>query len=239
MLGLCGRDVLYSSRGLNKLDMQRVSVKLHLTCGERSFDELHLQRRIFWARWSHVRSVRARKVQGVKRIGRVHGLRGRDVFFIYWCSSVHQLWSRDLFDRIRGLSKLDMQRLSVKLQLACGEHSFDELHLQRRINWAERRPVRSVRGRKVQGVDRKCYLLELHSRDVLYRSRGLSKLELQRLYVKLQLTCGERSFDELHLQRRIACRERMHLQRRMEETRARGFQPVGSRCDSVQFTVCR
>jgi hypothetical protein len=30
-----------------------------------------------------------------------------------------------VFDR----SKLDMQRLSVKLQLACGERSFDELHL--------------------------------------------------------------------------------------------------------------
>jgi hypothetical protein len=26
-----------------------------------------------------------------------------------------------------------MQRLSVKLQLACGERSFDELRLQRRI----------------------------------------------------------------------------------------------------------
>jgi hypothetical protein len=57
-------------------------------------------------------SVRGREVQGVDRIGRVHGLRDRDVLY----SS-------------RGLSKLDMQRLSVKLQLACGERSFDELHL--------------------------------------------------------------------------------------------------------------
>jgi len=29
-----------------------------------------------------------------------------------------------------GLSKFDMLRLSVKLKLVCGEHSFDELHLQ-------------------------------------------------------------------------------------------------------------
>jgi hypothetical protein len=27
-----------------------------------------------------------------------------------------------------------MQRLPVKLQLACGERSFDELHLQRRMD---------------------------------------------------------------------------------------------------------
>jgi hypothetical protein len=30
-----------------------------------------------------------------------------------------------------------MQRLSVKLQLACGKRSFDELHLQRRIQGGE------------------------------------------------------------------------------------------------------
>jgi hypothetical protein len=28
-----------------------------------------------------------------------------------------------------------MQRLSVSLQLACGKRSFDELHLQRGLNW--------------------------------------------------------------------------------------------------------
>ncbi len=51
MHGLRGRDVFDSSRGLSKLDMQRLSVKLHLACGERSFDELHLQRGVFWACW--------------------------------------------------------------------------------------------------------------------------------------------------------------------------------------------
>ena len=74
----------------------------------------------------------------------MHGLRGRDVFY----SS-------------RGLSKLDMQRLSVKLQLACGERSFDELHLQHRINGTEWRPVRSVRGWKVR-------METNHIRDVLW-----------------------------------------------------------------------
>jgi hypothetical protein len=49
-----------------------------------------------------------RKVQDVDRISSVHGLRGRDVFYS---------------------SKLDMQRLSVKLELTGGEHSFDEVHL--------------------------------------------------------------------------------------------------------------
>jgi hypothetical protein len=75
-----------------------------------------------------------------------------------------------------------MQRLSVKLQLASRERSFDELYLHSRINRTEWRSVCSVRGR-----------------DVLYSS----KLDMQRLSIKLQLACGEQSFDELHLQRRM------------------------------------
>ena len=53
MHGLRGRDVFYSSRGLSKLDMQRLSVKLQLACRELSFDELHLQRRMD----NHIRDV--------------------------------------------------------------------------------------------------------------------------------------------------------------------------------------
>ena len=122
---LWSRDLFDSSKSLIKLDVQRMYVKLQLACGELSFDELHLQRRINRARWRHVHSVRGRKVQGVNRIGHVHGLRGGDVFCSNWCSPVHQLlWNRDLFDRIRGLIKHDMQRLSVKLQLACGEREL-------------------------------------------------------------------------------------------------------------------
>jgi hypothetical protein len=37
-----GGDVFCSSRFLSKLDMHRLSVQLHLTSGERSFDQLHL-----------------------------------------------------------------------------------------------------------------------------------------------------------------------------------------------------
>jgi hypothetical protein len=59
--------------------MQRLSVKLQLACGERSFDELHLQHRMDRARWRLVHSVRGRKVQGVDRIISMHGLWGRDV----------------------------------------------------------------------------------------------------------------------------------------------------------------
>jgi hypothetical protein len=45
----------------------------------------------------------------------------------------------------------------------------------------------SVRGREVQGLERNCHLLELRDRDVFHSSRGLSKLDMQRLSVKLQL----------------------------------------------------
>jgi hypothetical protein len=77
--------------------------------------------------------------------------------------------------------------VSSELQLACGEPRLDELRLQRGVFWARWRLVHSVRGRKVQGVDRNCHLLGLRGRDVLYSSRGLSKLDMQRLSVKLQL----------------------------------------------------
>jgi hypothetical protein len=63
LLDLRGSDVLYSSRGLNLRCMPRLSVKLQLACGERSFDELHLQRRINGGEWRLVHSVRCRNVQ--------------------------------------------------------------------------------------------------------------------------------------------------------------------------------
>jgi hypothetical protein len=59
--------------------------------------------------------------------------------------------------------------------------------------------VHSVRGWNVQGVNGIGHVLGLRGRDVLSSSRGLSKLDMQRLSVKLQLACGERSFDELRL----------------------------------------
>ncbi len=99
-------------------------------------------------------SVCGRKVQGVNRIGRVHGLRGRHVFHSNWGALVHQLWSRDVFYIVRGLSNFDMLLLSVKLQLTYGKLSFGELHLQRRLFWARWRPVHSVCGRKIQVVNR-------------------------------------------------------------------------------------
>ena len=101
-----------------------------------------------------------RKVQGFDRI-----------------SSLYGLWDRDVFSSSRGISKLDMQRLSVKRQVACWERSFDELYLQHWMDRARWRYLHGVRGRKVQGVGR----ISL----------------VQRLSVKLQLTCGELSFDDL------------------------------------------
>ncbi len=107
--------------------------------------------------------VCGRKVHAVGRSYHLLDLRGSDVLYIS-----------------RGLNLRCMPRLSVKLQRACGERSFDELHLQRRINGAEWRPVCSVHGRKVQVVDRSCHLSHLS--------------------VKLQLACGELSFDKLRVE---------------------------------------
>jgi len=72
-----------------------------------------------------------------------------------------------------------VSQLSAKLQLACGEHSFDELRLQCGLFWARWRRVHSVPGRKVQDVNR---IVRVHE-----------------LSVKHQLACGELNVDELHL----------------------------------------
>jgi hypothetical protein len=93
---------------------------------------------------------------------------------------VHELWDRNVFYQYWGLSQFDVPHLSVKLQLACGERSFDELHLQCGLFWARWRHMHSVRGWKVQDVNR------------------IS--QLQRMSNKLQLACGDLSSGKLHLQ---------------------------------------
>ncbi len=154
MLELPIRALLYSGRGHSKLDMPQLSSKLQCACGKLSFNELYLHFRMDRAEWRPVRCVCGRKVQGNNRIGRVHGLRDREVFY-----------SR------KAISKLDMHPLSVKLHLACGELSFDELqHLQLRLLWTCWRPLHSVCGRKVQGVDRISSVHGLRGRDIFYRN---------------------------------------------------------------------
>ena len=66
--GLRGGQVFHGSRGRSKLDMHLLSVRLRLDCGERSSDELHLQRGINWAGWWPMHSVCCRKVQDIGRI---------------------------------------------------------------------------------------------------------------------------------------------------------------------------
>jgi hypothetical protein len=100
-----------------------------------------------------------------------------------------------------------MHRLSIKHQLVYGERSFGELHLQRRMGRTRWWHLHSVRGRKVQGVDR------------IGRMHGLS--------VKLQLACGERSFDELHLQRRLI-RDGWWRVRSVRGRKVQGVDRIGS-----------
>ena len=98
--------------------MHRLSVRLQLACGERSFDELHLQRGLYWTGWWRMHSVCCRKVQGIDRTSRVQRLCSRDLFGIDWSSSsVHELRDRDVFDNSRGRCKFDMCHLSVRHQL--------------------------------------------------------------------------------------------------------------------------
>ena len=114
--------------------MRRLSGRQRLACGELN---MHVQCRLNWAGWRAVYGVSHRKVQGIDRRCRVQRLCTWDFFGIDWSSSVHELRGRDVFDNSRGRCKFDMCHLSVRHQLTCGEPSFDELHLQRGINWAE------------------------------------------------------------------------------------------------------
>ena len=52
--------------------------------------------------------------------------------------------NREVRDRYRTNHCSIVHALSVKLQFACRERSFDELHLQCRINGAGWRPVRRI-----------------------------------------------------------------------------------------------
>ena len=76
-----------------------------------------------------------RKVQVINRIGQLHGLRGRDVFY-------------------NSSSDFDMHHLSNKLQLACREFSLDELHLQRGLMGDTWRAMYCVHCRNVQDIYR-------------------------------------------------------------------------------------
>jgi hypothetical protein len=112
VLGLWNGYVLYSIRGHNKHDVSELSVKLLLAGDQFNLVKLHLQRRMDRARWRHVCKLCSRKVQGINRIGHVHGLRGK-----------HVLWS------IGGHINRDVQQLSVIFRLAYCKQRTDRVHM--------------------------------------------------------------------------------------------------------------
>ena len=76
-----------------------------------------------------------RKVQDINRIGQLHGLRGRDVFY-------------------SSRVEFDMNHLSNKFQLVCRELSLDELHMQHGLFWYRWRSMYCVHCRNVQDIHR-------------------------------------------------------------------------------------
>ena len=90
-----------------------------------------------------------------------------------------------------------MHPLSTKFQLFCEELNFDELHLQGRVLGAYWRPVHTVRGRKVQGVDWSSRLHRMCRRHVFSSPRGLRVITMPPLFVILLVASRELN---LHLQ---------------------------------------
>jgi hypothetical protein len=189
------RQVFNSCCGHRDIDMPTVSSKLLLYCGELNFDELHLQRGLLWVCWRPVHSVRWRKVHDVDGSVRLH-----------------LMWRRKVFNSCCGLEYIDMPTLSSKLLLAWGELNFDELHLQRGLLGACRRPMRGVRSRKVHDVDGFVRVHLMWRRKVFNSCRGHRYIDMPTLSSKLLLDWGELNFDELHLQRGLlwTCRRPVH-----------------------------
>ena len=175
--------------------MFALSDKLIFSNGIHCTDQLYLQRRFSRAERRPVRSMRGGHVQATHRSRRVHELRDGDVLDFYWCYNKHG----------------SVSQLSGKLQLACGESSSDKLHLQHRRIRTERRHVHTVRSWNVQTTHRSRRVHELRDGDVLDSCRGHRNRNVLELSDKLQLACGEPSFDELHLQHRRIRPGRRHL----------------------------
>ena len=155
--------------------MQQLPGGVELACAELSFEQLCLQRGLVGARWRRVHGVRRRQVQERQGLNRLQRVQRRDI--------------------LSGSRGVCMPGVYGRLGLACGKQHIGCLQLQSRLLGARWWHLHSVRGRKVQGVDRISYVHGLRGRDLFYSSRSLSKLDVQRLSVKLQLACGERSFD--------------------------------------------
>jgi hypothetical protein len=84
-----------------RCELQQVSGRLGLACAEHS---LQVQRWLLRARWKHVRGVRSRQVQRVYWIGRLHGLRDREVFQSsrgHIKFDLHGLWPGHVWGRDR------------------------------------------------------------------------------------------------------------------------------------------
>ena len=112
VLGLRGGHVFYSRRGRSRLDVPDLSDKLLLAGGEWNFGVMYLQRRVVRHGSVRLHLMLSGKVQATVRCGHVHGLQCR-----------HVLWST------RGVSKLDVSDLSVKLQLAGRKQRTGRVHV--------------------------------------------------------------------------------------------------------------
>lgn len=146
--------------------MQNLSTVYVVSSGIHYTEQLYLHcRRSRDNGWTRVHTVPCGNVQTAHRNWHVHELRDGEVLGFCWCYS-------------RGRSVFGLYGL---LQLACGESSFDELHLQRRCNRVERRPVHTVRGGKVQNVNRHGHVLGLSSKLLLCGRRRYRKFDVHRL----------------------------------------------------------
>jgi hypothetical protein len=101
-----------------------LSDKLEFSSGIHFTDQLCLQRGVLGLEWRRLHGVCGGQVQCVTRIDRVLGLRGGHVFY-----------------SIRSNIKRDVHHLSAKLLLAGDQFNLVKLHLQRRIDRSQWRPV--------------------------------------------------------------------------------------------------
>ena len=155
--------------------MHGVPGALRRAGGERGSVELYMQCRVHGRRWRAVCGVRCGQVQGRDRGRGVRRLRGRQV--------------------LRGggsYGRGHMQGVPGALRRAGGERGSVGVRVRGGLHGAERRAVRGVRCRQVQGRDRGGSVHRLRGGQVLWGGGGYGRGRMQGVPSALRRAGGER-----------------------------------------------
>ena len=180
--GVRRRQVLWSGGGYRGERMHGVPGALRRAGGERGSVELYMQCRVHGRRWRAVCGVRCGQVQGRDRGRGVRRLRGRQVL-----------------RGDGGYGRGHMQGVPGALRRAGGERGSIGVRVRGGLHGAERRAVRGVRCRQVQGRDRGGSVHRLRGGQVLWGGGGYGRGHMHDVPGELRRAGGERGSVGMYL----------------------------------------